>query len=295
MAIDGIPGGPYSSEPSASVMTAKDRDGKIQGIVLFTVSEHDQTPKKTLDIDFLASTGKVHHTGTELFSKAVQQNPGIPVRILADGGAKTFYAGLGMELIQGKTEGTGPAWYEWSAKEAAHFAAKKRDVVNKDLAFACGAGDEGSPGFQPGNTCAREEGGGGVEGGKDLARVERAKQSKNLMTKEKKRIATKNEIALAKAIKGMQTPDNKPFDVLTGSHAIEVKTIMPGAKNDKITMHPESLDRKEKFAKKNRVVPHTVAIDQRDGTVYYKKGLGSFRLANMEKLNSLEDVMEKLV
>jgi hypothetical protein len=80
-----------------------------------------------------------------------------------------------------------------------------------------------------------------------------------------------------------------------GRSLIEVKTILPGAKNDKITMHKSSLGRKDKMLrqKENRDArSHTVAVDTRgDHPVYYhREGLGSFRLAHMTKssLSSLK-------
>jgi len=116
------------------------------------------------------------------------------------------------------------------------------------------------------------------------ARAERAKQSYNPVTKEKKRIATENELKLAKSIKGKQTPDNAPFDVIRGGHAIEVKTIVAG-KNDKITMHPESRNRKLESAKKNGYKMHTVVFDARNNKLYYSEGVGSYRLGGMRETN----------
>jgi len=91
-----------------------------------------------------------------------------------------------------------------------------------------------------------------------------------------------------------RTAGNAPFDVTVGNHVIEVKTIVHGV-NDKITMHPESLARKVAFAEKNGVLPHTVVVDNRTSKIYYKEGVGSFRLSSMREvpLTSLGELIQK--
>jgi hypothetical protein len=90
------------------------------------------------------------------------------------------------------------------------------------------------------------------------------------------------------AVGGVSSPNNKPFDVMTrdGKHAIEVKTLVD-QKNDKITMSSRALGRKNAYAYKFGVSPHTVVLDMRgskDGqpvAVYHKSGVGSFRIGSM--------------
>lgn len=91
------------------------------------------------------------------------------------------------------------------------------------------------------------------------------------------------------------TQHNAPMDVVSGKHAFEVKTMTEN-ENDKITMHPSSKDRKEAWAQNNRATTHTVIFDKRNRysrdtvknysghDVYYRRGLGSFRLAGMTKV-----------
>lgn len=113
-------------------------------------------------------------------------------------------------------------------------------------------------------------------------RIDRATKSYNPVTREKVRIATLNEARVAKAIGGITTPHKDPLDVLKGKTGVEVKTIFPGAKNDKITMHGPSLERKYNFINENSMRKiYTVIIDERESVpkVYVAKGLGSFRLA----------------
>lgn len=135
--------------------------------------------------------------------------------------------------------------------------------------------------------------GGSGEGGGLSERAQRAKSSHKPATAEKQRAAERNETTLATAIGGKQTKDNEAFDVVTRGHCIEVKTIMEGS-NDKITMHPESLARKQAEASKRGLKAHTVVFDARNNAVYYRQGIGSFRLGNMEKLSSAAAVRSRL-
>lgn len=114
----------------------------------------------------------------------------------------------------------------------------------------------------------------------DSDKVARAKASYVPVTKDKRQTATVNEAIVAKLVGGLHTKDSEEFDVLLSGKkiAIEVKTIFPDAKNDKITMHGPSLERKlmymdsEKYKK-----AYTVVFNMLDNKVYAGKGLGSFR------------------
>jgi len=122
-------------------------------------------------------------------------------------------------------------------------------------------------------------------------KAKRALDSHVPMSKEKERIATQSEEVVARALKGKRTGDNHPMDVILTAnkrrHGIEVKTIIDG-KHNKITMHKESLARKLNWAKKNRAQTHTVVVKGQH--VYYRKGLGSFRLETMQELDSFDDL-----
>ena len=54
--------------------------------------------------------------------------------------------------------------------------------------------------------------------------------------------------------------------------------MFPGVKNNKITMHPESRVRKEKFARKEKMKSYTVIVDRRDNSIHLAEGVKSFRL-----------------
>lgn len=112
-------------------------------------------------------------------------------------------------------------------------------------------------------------------------------------TKEMQREAISNEKHLAGHIGAKHQKDNEPFDVIKGSHHIEVKTILVG-KHDKITMRKECRLRKLDFLQSVGGKGHTVVFDNRNDKVYYSSGVGSFRLGGMEHLGSKSDYYHKL-
>lgn len=116
-------------------------------------------------------------------------------------------------------------------------------------------------------------------------------------TAAKQRVGRANEERIARMLGTKPNGDNDPLDVVLTlggrTHGLEVKTFTDNS-NDKVTMHPESLARKEKWARKEKAALHTVVIDARrtfnDGAhrkdysghgLYYRAGAGSFRLAGM--------------
>jgi hypothetical protein len=112
-----------------------------------------------------------------------------------------------------------------------------------------------------------------------------------------------NENVFANRVGGKSFPDNDPIDVhvpgggVGGKDAgIELKTLTHG-KNDKITMSSSALGRKDAWEKSNKSQMHTVALDHRDRfaagenaalhsghEIYYKRGVGSFRIGSMHKV-----------
>jgi hypothetical protein len=114
----------------------------------------------------------------------------------------------------------------------------------------------------------------------DSEKVARAKASYVPVTKDKRQRATINEAVVAKLVGGLHTKDSEEFDVLLPGKkiAVEVKTIFPDAKNDKITMHGPSLERKLMYlASEKYKKAYTVVFNMLDNKVYAGKGLGSFR------------------
>src|SRR6516164_4849588 len=94
-----------------------------------------------------------------------------------------------------------------------------------------------------------------------MSRTDRAFDSHSPQSRVKTGIALAGEALIAKALGGRRFPRNEAFDVLVGRNAIEVKTIVAGG--DKITMHPESLNWKIRWARDNGYKPWTVVVDAR--------------------------------
>jgi hypothetical protein len=119
-------------------------------------------------------------------------------------------------------------------------------------------------------------------------------------------ISAENVNLLAAAIGGTSTPDHHPWDVLIGNRvAIELKTIFPDAKHGKMTVHPESRERKEAFAKKNGIkLMYMVAVSMRekDKGIYIKRAADpkaersgwSYNLRTMTRVNSFKDVKKEI-
>jgi hypothetical protein len=144
---------------------------------------------------------------------------------------------------------------------------------------------------------------------------QRAIASYSPITKDKLKIALENELKIAKMIGGQHIPDNAPFDVRIGNKAlIEVKTIMPTAKNDKITVHPtpapgetlSSKDRKILMGKQEGLSHNmvAVAVNMRPGSegIYVRRFNDpndnrpgwSFRTFSMTKVSNPSD-LRKLI
>ena len=148
-------------------------------------------------------------------------------------------------------------------------------------------GHGGRPGQRGGSAPSHESGGANAS----EMRALRAKGSYKPATQVNQRAAEEQEGIVAKALGGHQSGDNLPFDVLTHDKGVEVKALISNA-NAKLTMHPDSLARKVKFARKNGVKAFTVAADiSGSEPVYYaKRGVGSFRVSNMERVGGLKQL-----
>jgi len=125
------------------------------------------------------------------------------------------------------------------------------------------------------------------------ARIARAKSTHIPSTRSSQKAAARSEKVVANALQGKSTDDHEPMDVVVNENGrvigVEVKSILAG-KNDKITMHPDSLARKVEWVKAHKATGHTIAIDLRGGqrTFYYRKGFGSFRLSSMQRVSVKE-------
>lgn len=123
-------------------------------------------------------------------------------------------------------------------------------------------------------------------------RAQRAIASYNPSTHAKRVIAYDVQNKVAKALGSQSTPDHLPFDIIKGNVGVEVKALIDRIRDD-ITMHPPSLRRKIDYAKEHYLKRmYTIVVDLRGGSekVYYKKGVGSFRLNSMERLSGLSEL-----
>jgi hypothetical protein len=143
---------------------------------------------------------------------------------------------------------------------------------------------------------------------KDKAKSTAAKSSHVPVTARARAYAARNEKQIAQMIGGQKTDDNLPMDnVVTDAKGnpklgVEIKTLTVNS-NDKITMHPGSLDRKQKWGRDNKAAIHTVVVDDRKsfGTrgysghrLYHKEGVGSYRLSTMTKVTSTSHLRKLL-
>jgi len=132
---------------------------------------------------------------------------------------------------------------------------------------------------------------------KKKTRSQLAKLSHKPHSKDNHAKAMKGEALVFKIVGGEHLPDNEPMDILVSVRGrtigVEVKTVIHN-KNDKITMHPESKERKEKWLKKNKAIGFTVIVDMRGKAprVLARQGVGSFRLANMTEIRNSKQLRE---
>jgi hypothetical protein len=162
-----------------------------------------------------------------------------------------------------------------------------------------------------------------------LSKSEIAKTSAKRVGKNIQRYSEElNEAALADELKAKAIDDNAPHDVLwmdgKKPHAIELKTMVDNA-NGKITMKRSAMERKAQWMKKNKGAFHTVVFDDAEvipgrtiaakskalnryletgdssgfdfskRKIFYRRGFGSFRVANMHEVEGGTKGLQKLM
>jgi hypothetical protein len=156
------------------------------------------------------------------------------------------------------------------------------------VAGGAGSGNFGHEG-RPGEVGGSGEGGGTTTGTPET-RTSRALATYKPSTQARQAIASASEQDITQAIGGTRTDDNDPFDTTVRDgghfHGVEVKTLIDNT-NDKITMHPESRDRKVAWGRSNHAATHTIVKDVRSGQAryYYRRGVGSFRISSMRAVS----------
>lgn len=128
--------------------------------------------------------------------------------------------------------------------------------------------------------------------GKEILSAKQAIAVKNAVIADKSTqdLAEKAEQMVTKFLKAEQSKNDAPVDVqLKVGHTlygIEVKSLIL-QNNDKITMKRDAVQRKLNWAAENKGKLATLAVDFR-GTklsVYYREGVGAFRLGKMQKVS----------
>lgn len=127
-------------------------------------------------------------------------------------------------------------------------------------------------------------------------RIHRALSTHKPATQAKQFFALAQEQRVAGMLDAERLDDNEPVD-LVGMAAsgkkfgVEVKAFVDNS-NDKVTVHPDSLKRKLSWARKEKASLYTVVVDGRKRfgaaakeysghELWFRKGVGSFRLTNM--------------
>lgn len=127
-------------------------------------------------------------------------------------------------------------------------------------------------------------------------RIHRALSTHKPATQAKQFFALAQEQRVAGMLDAERLDDNEPMDLVGVAasgrkYGVEVKAFVDNS-NDKVTMHPDSLKRKLSWARKEKASLHTVVVDGRKrfgaaakeysgNELWYRKGVGSFRLTNM--------------
>lgn len=154
-----------------------------------------------------------------------------------------------------------------------------------------------------------EVGGSGDDNAIDKVRNERSKIALKAFVPihaDAQRHAEANELVVRNMVGGTRTDDNLPVDVIAKIDGkvkgIEVKTFINNTR-DQLTMRKGALEKKDAWARSNHASVHTVLIDDRGKLghshysghdLYYRKGSGSFRLANMVKVRDAAHLKELL-
>lgn len=146
-------------------------------------------------------------------------------------------------------------------------------------------------------------------GGEQIGKSERARRAHHMVDKNIQRYAEEhNEPAFARSIGGASFRDNEPVDVVVAengriAHGIELKTLIDN-KAAKITMKGDALARKRSWTRRNKAAFHTIVLDDTkvfnargpglhdlsQRVILYRRGAGSFRLANMYRCKDVAEV-----
>lgn len=189
---------------------------------------------------------------------------------------------------------------------ATHVEIVEYDVQGEVVARTYGETGRGSPtsnegdncgigadGFQPGNTCAKGDGGTSDKSKFIGAKVGKAEHVHS----------AKVEQEVAAALGGTWEEDNAPYDVIKGKDGFEVKSLLKGGKQS-LSVHDDALLRKVNWQAQDPTHTfHTVAVDERESyeggaykenfsghRMYYKRGSGRYALSQMHPVGSAAEL-----
>jgi len=127
-----------------------------------------------------------------------------------------------------------------------------------------------------------------------------AKASYVESTKERQDVAEAVEDEVAGSIVNAErTAGNSPFDIIVGNIALEIKSLIE-TDVERVQMRKDSRENKEVFLKDNPdLIGMTILVDRRNPepvTIYFKEGVGAFRVGSMEKIEapSLKEALLKI-
>jgi hypothetical protein len=130
-------------------------------------------------------------------------------------------------------------------------------------------------------------------------RVKRAQASKKIIGSDIQREADLKERAMAQKLKGVSFKNSEPVDIVVGNssgvviHGIEHKYMVDNG-NSKITMNKYAQVRKVNWERSNKAAFHTV-VESREGDIYYRRGVGSFRIGGMHQITGGHAELTKLL
>lgn len=138
----------------------------------------------------------------------------------------------------------------------------------------------------------------GIKPQKMSAVARRAKESKKITDRKVQQAADRAERKMAKRLGGESFKNSEPVDIVfadaTGKeHGIEYKYMQDNSRQ-KIDMNKYAMVRKVIWEKQNKKPVHTV-VEDKSGKLYYRRGVGSFRVSSMHEVTGGEAELMQLM
>lgn len=207
---------------------------------------------------------------------------------------------LGEKIVTKGEDGAG----HWVTIEGAHVFIGTGGVIEKGPAHLVGK--------KPGDIGKEKRGESPKEKTPLSEKAKKAKETSRYVGADVQRYSEEhNEMKFAKQIGGVALRDNEPVDVIVHEdgvvkHGVELKTMFDN-KQAKVYMKREAMQKKRAWMKKNHADFHTVVFDDQkvynakgegqhgpdsDRGIYYKRGVGSFRVSAMQKVKGVKELRQ---